>query len=209
VGTGEPTREEVFAFIDAKPGRGAADAVAHFAAEGRNIDGAKVRQWLKRRRDAGGRDDAAVTPARGVTRGKQALKRPAGAKSAQTAASRTRATPVIDEAQLAPEMRAFLRGGVRRLGRIVAGNEVAEAPLEDDERKIERTISRDMRAVADAARALKTLLEIAPGIATFDVETSARDETGAPSDEDTARLDAAILQPDGRPALKLVTEEQA
>jgi len=49
---GEPTREEVFAYLDKRPGRTAADVCDYFAGKGREIQSAKVRVWMSRRRKA-------------------------------------------------------------------------------------------------------------------------------------------------------------
>lgn len=94
---------------------------------------------------------------------------------------------------VAPEVRAQLRDGARRLSGIIAG--IGE--------------NTDMRQIDAAARALRTLLEIAPGLASFEATTGDTTSKAGPTDEDAALLESAMFPPEEPPVLTVVEARRA
>lgn len=218
-GAGEPTREEVFAFIDAAKGRGAADAVAHFAAEGRSIEASKIRTWLTRRRAAEGRSGVAHVAARQGAEGEKRAgdRPPKRAPTRPSSAPRAR-DPAADAArldQLGPELKRQIRGGVRGLGAML---ETLDG-LADEVRVLKANPKGgaqlrvlDMKQYLHAADTLQKLLEIAPGIDALDQQTGGK-EAGASAEEAAeahARVAAAMgVDPKAGPIVRLVGGREA
>ena len=83
-------------------------------------------------------------------------------------------------AQLGPEGRSNLHKAARGLLRMLAPVDADDPALVDD---------IDMRRIAEAARALKTVFEIAPGITAFDQETGDRPGVAAEVSPEQARAE--------------------
>jgi hypothetical protein len=179
----EPTRDEVFAFVDAHPSIQPGAVVRHFADQGRPIEGSKVRVWLSRR--ATGKIPIPPTPAtptvaadsvgsKGVGKWGEVLAAPPAAEG------RARALVAAD---FPAEDRNKLRGAVRRLLHNLDSEEYAADPKKADA----------------ASRALMNLLKSCPDILTFDERTNGRvDDGGTAAREDAARRVRAALDPNSR-----------
>lgn len=179
----EPTRDEVFAFVDAHPESPtvAADCVKHFAAQGRVIEGGKVRMWLSRRRHADATPATVATSApvagdRGGLKpaGKWGVLEdapPAGQGRAREDAQKL-STPVR---RLAPEAKERFRQAFDGLTAFLAtANDIAieveviKANPKGDGGQIR---CLDMKQYVDAAKALELILSLAKGTDAFDNDT--------------------------------------
>lgn len=179
----EPTRDEVFAFVDAHPESVtvAADCVKHFAGLGRVIDGGKVRMWLSRRRhaDATPATVATSTPVAGdkgglSVGGKWAVLEdppPAGQGRAREP-SKTDSKPVQ---RLAPAMKQWIRDAAEGFASFLATAkdcaievEVIKANPKGDGGQI-RVL--DMQQYLNAAKSLAQVMDLAKGTDAFDNDT--------------------------------------
>ena len=168
-------RGTVQAWAD-ETGNGYRKAAAHF---GINVDTAK--SWLKAKR---------VAPKPRVVATIAATS--ADGTPTNTAPPRARPPVSTKLAHLGEETKAYLRRANRGIARFLAtaDDEIPEAKEGEDPPP-----PRDYRQFAEAARALKTLHELAPGIDSFDEQTGTGTGTGGPTEADRARLDAAMLDP--------------
>ena len=178
----EPTRDEVFAFVDAHPSIQPGAVVRHFTDQGRPIEGSKVRVWLSRR--ANGKIPIPATPAVAADSAgsKDAGKWGEVLDTPPAAEGRARAMPAgkIPAALLTESARTKLRLAVEQQLDFLSDPD---------------TIN-DQKARADAARALQTLLAGTPDILTFDERTNGRvDDGGTAAREDAARRVRAALDP--------------
>lgn len=190
------SREVVLAWADVN-GKGYAAAADHF-----RLNRETVKSWFKRRAKAA--PTVAPTPPR---RGSEnadgsVINRGEGDKPAAPPSSpRARETERL--ARLGDATKANIRSGVRGLGKFIASTN-DDRPLKSDE----EDAGIDYRQVEAAARALKVLLEIAPGIDAFDEQTGTGNTQRGPTAEDVARLDHAMLDPlPVRPGPRLVERQ--
>lgn len=174
---GEPTRTEVFAYLDSMPGYTSAHAVAYFGAQGREIDGSKIRKWLSRRRKAATRE--ATSRAREAFAATSGRNRYDGDEERILGGRVHKAVTDIPLSR-AHETRPPLTKPIQR----TAANLTEPARV-----KLRRAVDQQLDFLsdpdtvplqkdrADAARALTSLLLGCPDILTFEDRTSGKDRT--------------------------------
>lgn len=175
----EPTRDEVFAYVDAHRSSptAAADAVRYFAARGQIIAGSKIRTWMARRSES---LRTAVADEKEAMKTGSAGEGGSATKPGAEGRARPATPPRVPAALLTPSAREKLRRAVEQQLDFLSDPDTIE----------------DQKGRADAARALQTLLAGTPDILTFEERTNGLDNDGAAGREDAARRVSRALDPD-------------
>ena len=177
---GEPTKAEVFAYLDKRPDAIAADACDYFARKGRKIDSMTVRKWMYQRR--------------------QSMLTPEERRAARKDQDERRAAKKVDAVNNDNELggKGTTHAATTRASR-APGNAPPPAPkpmvrtaanlTEPARVKLRRAVDQQLDFLsdpdtvplqkdrADAARALTSLLLGCPDILTFEDRTSGKDRT--------------------------------
>lgn len=186
---GEPTREEVLAWVDAHPSPTvASDCVKHFTSKGRPIDGGKIRVWLTRRRAVTG---ATPTPPPVVApdkppptpTGKWAGVLDSGEEgrsAASAPAGRARATLPKPVQKLAPAMKQQIRDAAEGFAAFLATAKDCAIEVEVIKKNPNGSGGQlrvlDMQQYLNASKALAQIMELAKGTDAFDSDTGGVDE---------------------------------
>lgn len=192
----EPTRDEVFAYVDAHPGVQPREIVKHFEDAGRPIDGSKVRVWLSRR--ARGEIATPATPPVAANKAASTVAGKWGEMMALPSRDEPRARATDRAAKpevrkLAPEAKERFRQAFDGLTAFLAtANDIAveveviKANPKGDGGQIR---CLDMKQYVDAAKALELILALAKGTDAFDSDTGGVADT---TNDEAAQLAEAF-----------------
>lgn len=174
------------------------------AGEKHGVKTATVGQWCKRARIRKSEATKAKDRKKGLKPGKvpavpgleEGVSKPAPPPKPRARPGPPKRTVTED---LGEEFRGYLRKTARRLGRILAGEDDFVDP------RTGKAWAPSCRDLADAARALDTILLRTPDILSFDEKTGGRAKDGTVTDEERERMDRLMLAAeDEPPALQVV-----
>lgn len=194
------TRDDVIKWWDNHPQLTAREVRAHFIREGSDFQEPTIRQWRRKAAERAQRD--AVT---GRDRDSVGLNGGRGETERVHQPSRARVPPEKLE-RLADSTKRKLRRACEGATDFLASASEWRDRIEKGETD-EDAAPFDWRQWEACARGLKTLIDFAPGVDSFDEQTAGASAARGATTEDRKRLDEAMFGPPGEgaaPALRLV-----